>query len=101
MEAMAGVLEDGSAVATGRRWVIVGRRRHLVAFLPHVDVAYGYLHNLNTSFHPGKLGVKPKAPWGDPQHGAVRGHQNWNVCVAAQRFRFAHACGSRDAMQCS
>lgn len=25
----------------------------------------------------------------------------WNVCVAAQRFRFAHACGSRDAMQCS
>ena len=58
--------------------------------------------------NPGKPGVKPKAPPGNPRHGAVRGHQTrtnpsrrfWHVCVAAQRFRFAHARGSRDTMRC-
>ena len=46
-----------------------------IVFLLHIDVADGYLHNLNTSFHPGKPGVEPKVPRGNPRHGAVRGHQ--------------------------
>ena len=48
-------------------------------FLSPIDVAYGYLHSLNTSFHPGKAGVEPKAPRGNPRHSTVRGHRNQNI----------------------
>ena len=48
-------------------------------FLPHIDMASGYLHNLNIS---SCLSVELKAPRGNPRHGAMGGRLNATRCMA-------------------
>ena len=45
-------------------------------------------------------GIRDTAQSAVTRTGTEPSRRFWHVCVAAQGFRIAHACGSRDAMRC-
>ena len=62
MQPSDGVLRSTSACWKCRRrqHVRLPEATYRKLFLPHIDMASGYLHNLSISSHPGKPGVEPR-----------------------------------------